>query len=74
MQSGRSLLDYFAELDSLWSQLTTLQPLTTKINELTDQRNMLRIVKFLSSLDSAYTTKKNVFSDDYLVTVTKYRH
>ena len=58
-QNGRSLLDCFAKLDSLWGQLTTLQPLTTDISELTNQRNMLRIMKFLFSLDLAYESSQN---------------
>ena len=35
-QNGRSLLNYYAKLDLLWDQLTTLQPLTIDVNELTN--------------------------------------
>ena len=58
-QNGHSLLDYFAELDFLWDQLTTLQPFSTNINVLTNQRNMLRIVKFLPGLDHAYESSRH---------------
>ena len=53
-QNGHPLLDYFAEIDSLWGKLNILQPLTTEINKLTNQRDMLRMVKFLSSLVLEY--------------------
>ena len=35
-------------------QLTTLQPLSTDINELTHKGDILRTIKFLSDLDPAY--------------------